>query len=254
LYDTYLFCFHLMLKKDKADKAGDSRQASMTDATPVSTEDTDKATKPDLKYLDNLVLIMERVLARVAELGLDRKDKEQTVNLMRKLVNQTKQRQRRSKVGDAVPGDGPSVSQITCAGSPTEIDLKLMFEGFFEEHWLMTSTILSVAQLQFLTPDDIFFSVTDINEEVSPEVTLEKLSLLAVCFYAISTEYRFKEKIDEIKEKADKKALVQKETTIIAPRFQAFDINKKLADAELAKKAKDQSKRTLEVKRTVPPS
>jgi hypothetical protein len=243
-----------MLKKDKNDKTSDSRQASMTDATPTSTEDTDKTLKPDSKYLENMIFIMEKILFRITELGLDRKDKEQTVNLMRKLVNQTKQRQRKGKATDSTTVDGPSVSQIDHSSNPSEIDMGLIFDGFFEEHWLNTSTILSVAQLQFLTPDDIFFSMTDIQEEVSAEVTIEKLALLSVCFYAISTEYRFKEKLDELKENADKKALVQKENTIIMPRFQAFDINKKLADAELIQKKRNMNKKTLEVKSIVPPS
>lgn len=244
-----------MLKKDKSDKASDSRLGSITDTTPVSTEDTDKAARPDMKYLENLVLIMERILARITEMGLDRKDKEQTVNLMRKLVNQTKQRQRKSKGADAATTDLQSASQLDPFWSTNEIDMKFLFDGFFEDHWLNTSTILSVAQLQYLTPDDIFFSLTDIHEEVSAEITVEKLSLLAVCFYAISTEYRFKEKLDELKEKADKKALVQKETTIIVPRFQAFDLTKKLADAEQAHKNKQlAAKKVSEVRSIVPPS
>lgn len=243
-----------MLKKDKNDKANDSRQASMTDATPNSTEDTDKANRPDMKYLENLILIMEKILCRITELGLDRKDKEQTVNLMRKLVNQTKQRQRKARGIESGPGDSQAASQLDPFSQTSEIDLKYLFEGFFEEHWLNTSTILSVAQLQFLTPDDIFFSLTDIQEEVSAEVTVEKLALLAVCFYAISTEYRFKEKLDELRENAEKKALVQKETTIIMPRFKGMDIGKKIADAEQAQKIKNLGKKNVEVKSVVPPS
>lgn len=242
-----------MLKKEKTDKASESRIASMTDATPVSTEDTDKTSKPDAKYLDVIVMIMEKVLVRITELGLERRDKEQTINLMRKLVNQTKQRQKRFNPADAPPSEGQQGGAQELSQTGTEIDLKYLFDNFFEEHWLMTSTILSIAQLQFLTPDDIFFSLTDINEEVSPEVTVEKLSLLSVIFYAISTEYRFKEKIDELKDKADKKALVQKETTIIAPRFADFDIKKKLAEVDNLAAARNRLKKPEEVKNSVPP-
>lgn len=243
-----------MLKKEKSDKASESRLASMTDATPQSTEDTDKSARGDAKYLDVVSLIMEKVLVRITELGLERRDKEQTVNLMRKLVNQTKQRQRRFKPAEGGGPEGVQGGQQDSSQIATEIDMKYIFDSFFEEHWLMSSTILSVAQLQFLTPDDIFFSLTDINEEVSPEVTIEKLSLLAVIFYAISTEYRFKEKIDELKEKADKKALVQKENTIIAPRFIDFDIKKKLIDVENLQANKNKLKKSEEVKNYVPPS
>ncbi len=207
--------------------------------------------KIDLKYIHVLISVIETILKRVTEMGLERKDKEQTVALMKKLVNQTNQRHKKKPKPEDLP---PEEHSKTDLGQPGDIDLKYLHEGFFEDHWLMSSTILSIAQLQFLTPDDILFTLTDINEEVCPEVTMEKIALLAVCFYAISTEYRFKEKLDEVKEQADKKALVQKETTVIAPRFRDFDLHKKLADADSAFKARKGTGRAPEVKNTVPPS
>ena len=198
-----------------------------------------------------LISVIENILKRITEMGLERKDKEQTVALMKKLVNQTNQRQRKKARPEDLHQEELSKADL---GQPSDIDLKYLHEGFFEEHWLMSSTILSIAQLQFLTPDDVLFTLTDIAEEVCPEVTMEKIAVLAVCFYAISTEYRFKEKLDELKEQADKKALVQKETTVIAPRFRDFDLQKKLSDADSAFLARKGKVKSQEVKNAVPPS
>lgn len=57
-----------------------------------------------------------------------------------------------------------------------------------------------------MTPDSILFAQTTIEEEVCPEIVLEKIGLLIICFYAISTEYRFKEKITEIASVVEKDA------------------------------------------------
>ena len=51
------------------------------------------------------------------------------------------------------------------------IDLGYIYESYYPAHWMMSSTILSIAQLNFLTPDDIFFVQTSIQEEVCPEIT-----------------------------------------------------------------------------------
>lgn len=45
---------------------------------------------------------------------------------------------------------------------------------------------------------------TSIQEEVCPEITVEKLGLLAIVFYAISTEYRFIERREEYMSTLDK--------------------------------------------------
>ena len=78
-----------------------------------------------------------------------------------------------------------------------DIDLGYIYESYYPAHWMMHSTILSIAQLSFLTPDDLFFVQTSVQEEVCPEITVEKLGLLSICFYAISTEYRFLERKDD---------------------------------------------------------
>jgi hypothetical protein len=226
------------------DASENSPSQPVEDARPSTISGNPMKESIDPAYLETLVLIIEGVLVRISELGLERKDKEQTVALMKKLLSQTKQRQNKKRENSASGID---------EGPVKEIDMRFIHEGFFEEHWLMNSTILTVAQLQFLTPDDIFFSLTDITEEVSPEVTVEKIALLAVCFYAISTEYRFKEKLDELKENADKKTLVQKENTVIGTRFKDIDIKKKIEDADTALKNK-KLKKAPEVKNTVPPS
>ena len=255
LYDTYLFCYHLILRKNKSEKSRE--QTSTKDSEGMVSQPNDDTQKTsaddrervDVKYLENLIRIIENVLKRVAEMGLERSDKEQTVQLMKKLVSQTQQKNKKKREDLMYSGRGNEDSL-----NPNEIDMKYVHEGYFEDHWLTHSTILSIAQLQFLTPDDVFFNLTDINEEVCSEVSLEKLSLLAVCFYAISTEYRFKEKIEEVQDKADKKALVQKETTVIAARFKDFDIQKKLQEADFVSLEKRQKPNKIEIKNSVPPS
>jgi hypothetical protein len=81
---------------------------------------------------------------------------------------------------------------------PNKINIEKIYETYYPGHYLSNSTILTIAQLQFLTPDSIIFANTTVEEEVCPEIILEKIGLLIICFYAISTEHRFKEKIEEI--------------------------------------------------------
>jgi hypothetical protein len=76
-----------------------------------------------------------------------------------------------------------------------KIDMKKIYENYHPTNYLSISTILNIAQVQFLTPDSNFFVCTSIEEEVCAEIILEKICLLIICFYAISTEHRFKEKI-----------------------------------------------------------
>jgi hypothetical protein len=217
-----------MLKKEKT---GSSAASGLRDEKPpgpaLASEESGKESpaleQEDVKYLEVLVLVFESLLGRLKDLGLERKDKQQTIQLMKKLVMQAKLKDRKLKGEDEKQAGGSGCS---------ELDMRYIYDTFFEDHWLNSSTILNIAQLGFLTPDDVFFTQTNIQEEVCPEVTVEKITLLAVCFYAMSTEYRFKEKIEEIKDNGDKKSVVQKETNLIVSRFKDMDVHKKLADLD----------------------
>lgn len=61
----------------------------------------------------------------------------------------------------------------------------------------------------------MFFVQTSVQEEVCPEITVEKLGLLSVIFYAISTEYRFLERKDLYMKSLEGSSIGQLQQTLL---------------------------------------
>lgn len=182
-----------------------------------------------------LLKILKKVFEKIEDLHLEKDSKEKMINLMDQILHSIhsnnsdksqhnssafKKKEKKSTFNESQTGtykagsirdsvaseksednmDKSSFNKETLVNmfeNKDDIDLGYIYESYYPAHWMMHSTILSIAQLSFLTPDDLFFVQTSVQEEVCPEITVEKLGLLAICFYAISTEYRFLERKED---------------------------------------------------------
>jgi len=190
-------------------------------------------------YVNNAIRILEYITRTLAENGFTNERKLKTVDLMRASMDSIdtfpSASAARRRTSPPPPGD-PALRDLP--GS--EIDLNMVYEYFGEDHWLNHSSIMQVMQHRFMSMDDPIFGVVSFNEQISPETLIEKVSLLVVCFYALSTESRFQEHRDNSSNQP-KQALIHKETTEIAPRFQEFRLAEKHIelDEQALKAARD---------------
>lgn len=180
-------------------------------------------------YVLNAIRIMEYVFGVLAENGFSDHKKEQTISLMKASLRDT----------DELTNNNMNIVRIqteeqekmdqnqfdAVASEKKAIDLSMIFEYFGEDHWLNRSSIIQILQHRFLSMDDPIFSTTSFNEQISPEVIIEKISLLVVCFYGMSTEKRFAEHREANSQ--EKQSLIHKETSEITPRFQNFNLSSK---------------------------
>lgn len=108
------------------------------------------------------------------------------------------------------------------------IDLSLIFEYFSDDHWLLGTSIIELLRHKYLDMNDPVFAPTSFNEQISPEALLEKITVLVVTLYAMSTETRFIECNGNIP--PPKQHANHKEAAEIVPRFQNFDLKNRKVD------------------------
>ena len=176
-------------------------------------------------YVHNAIRILEYVTKTLAENGFANERKHKTVDLMRASMDFIDTFPSAS-AAKRKPAPGPAEEPALKDYSSSEIDLNMVYEYFGEEHWLNRMSIMQIMQHRYMSMDDPIFGVVSFNEQISPESLIEKTALLVVCFYAMSTESRFQEHRDN-SGNHPKQALIHKETTEIAPRFQEFRLSDK---------------------------
>ena len=197
---------------------GQAREIKITEESGGETENNLS------QYVQNAGGILRYVLETLRENGFEQGDKQKTVELIRVALGyqdthkyfrsaQMGMEEREAKVRDF---------------SQTDIDLNLIFEYFSDEHYLMRTSIIQLMQHRFMSMDDPLFTPTSFNEQISPEVLIEKVTFLVVCLYAMSTENRFIENKDQ--QAQSRESVVHKETSEITLRFQNFDLAAKTLD------------------------
>lgn len=221
--------YHLIIKSKKRKSFVYGKGENNTDPTNRATQNSQESnntdtnsekplTSQDLLYLNSALATIRTVIERVKDLDRVKVSKKQTISVMRRLAA--------SGQNQDPSGQRNSISYKENFNSDEQKpNLQFLYDSYFSEHWLMAATILNIAQLQFLTAEDSLFIQTVTQEEICPEIIIEKVSLLVVCFYAISTEYRFKEKLSEIEELqkqeqillADRESKIQAESSIPSP-------------------------------------
>lgn len=227
IYDSYTLCFHHLLKTDKVSK--------MTKAWKLKKkkelQDLEEAEQNHIEeslniYVINAANILRYIIETLKEHGFENSERQKVIDLMKAMANgYTEEIENWFKPSvDHMRGEKDGEFRE----SGNTIDLSLLFEYLGEENYLLHTSIIHFLQHRFLSIDDPLFSPTSFNEQISPEVLLEKIAYLVVCLYALSTESRYMHSSSVSEEKKD--AIIHKETTELTPRFQNFNLLEKNID------------------------
>lgn len=177
-------------------------------------------------YVINAANILRYIIETLKDHGFENQERQRVIDLMKAMAN--------GFTEDIENWFKPSLDHLRSEreGKPQQsestIDLNLLFEYFSEDHWLLHTSIIHFLQHRFLSIDDPLFSPTSFNEQISPEVLLEKIAYLVVSLYALSTESRYIHNSAVAEQKKD--AIIHKETTELTPRFQNFNLSEKKLD------------------------
>lgn len=227
LYDSYTFCFHHLLKKNKVERMTKAwKLKNMKGRDEFEEEEASKIEDNLNRYVLNACRILQYIIDTLKENGLEKQDRQKVIKLMKTVLTNPKIEVTKwvAPGFDTSKGD----EQTNKEHLISSIDLNLVYECFSDDHWLKSTSIIHFLQLRFLSIDDPLFSPTSFREQISPEVMLEKIAYLSVCLYAMSTELRY---LDNLEAKQQKKeAIIHKETTEITPRFQNFNLSEKRID------------------------
>jgi hypothetical protein len=227
LYDSYTFCFHHLLKKNKVDRMSRAWNLKLKKGRDEFEEEEASNIEENLNiYVMNACRILQFILDTLKENGIENQDRQRVIELMKTvLTDPTTEVTKWVAPGIDVSKGNEETNKEHLVSS---IDLSLIYEYFNEDHWLKSTSIIHFLQLRFLSIDDPLFAPTSFREQISPEVLLEKVSYLSVCLYAMSTETRYIDNKDQTQQK--KVAVIHKETTEITPRFQNFNLSEKKID------------------------
>jgi hypothetical protein len=183
--------------------------------------------------------MLKYIVDTLRENGYDLPDKSKTVDLIRSTLGG-------AEAGSKYFRGSPATDAANRKEDfgPNQIDLNYIFECFSDEHWLMRTSIFALMNHTFLSMDHPLFSPVSFREQISPDVILEKITYLVVCLYAMSTENRFLENKDDTKQSKES-PVVHKETALIAPRFQNFDLSSKMKDVSEEEMRRNQRNKLL---------
>lgn len=290
LYDSYIFCFYHLIRKDKEKKI-----ASLFDFKKKKPQEEDiwAETEPTTleesltTYVHNATLIFRYIMDTLSTNNFDSADERKTVELLRaalqtpeELTSKCLQPQSTlptenystvgSQIGsqiyqqtsqvfnganDSMVGRGQVGSMSSLPGSSvqpesSQIDMGMIFEYLSEEHWLMDSNVIDILRHRYLSMDDPLFNTPLFNEQISPEAIVEKVALLVVCLYAMSTETRWAEtKKNSTSQKEN--PIVYRETAEIVARFRDFDLGSKNLDLNNEEHRSSQKQKLLKKQQEV---